>query len=217
MPKRRKGGAKKRVAMSKKSKSLKRSTKSKITLYDLPAELRNTIYELALPQGEILQQRQKLNLMPQHDPTDDHPSTLVTSMPGPGLLGVSRHIREEALGLYYGKNTFQVQNLLSTEWFLDSIGVERVSMITGLVVTSMICFGKYEWLLEYVTERLNTLRNEGKKAILALRKGAILARCCDKHNDLMGVKRLMENPEVVVDGDGDDWRFKLIDQEKAET
>ncbi len=63
-------------------------TKSKPTLLGLPAELRNTIYEMALLKDDKI---------------------LVNANPEvPGLMRVNRQLREEAGNIFYGQNRFVI-------------------------------------------------------------------------------------------------------------
>ena len=78
---------------------------------DLPAELRNRIYELALPERLFL---------------DDGHDRL------PGILQVSPQIRGEVMGIWLADTEFAAQSFTALRQFLQMIGTTNAGKITKL-------------------------------------------------------------------------------------
>lgn len=78
---------------------------------DLPAEMRNRIYELALPESLVL----------------DHGYDQL-----PGMLQVSQQIREEVMGMWLAETEFVAQSFTALRHFLQVIGTADTGKINKL-------------------------------------------------------------------------------------
>lgn len=95
-------------------------TVAQTSFFDLPAEIRNRIYDLALKEDEPIDLQDR--------PYIEEPALLMTRL----------RIRSEALAVFYGVNTFTVHKVASrpgrfgtdvTKDFLRSLGPERAALI----------------------------------------------------------------------------------------
>jgi len=91
------------------------STSAKASLFKLPAELRNRIYELVLlkakPIRVPLRERVLQNFLSDFRYIEVLPRALLFE---PGLLRVNHQAYAEATPVFYGGNTFHVHSLDST-------------------------------------------------------------------------------------------------------
>ncbi|KAK4574877.1 hypothetical protein LTR86_001719 [Recurvomyces mirabilis] len=94
------------------------ATPSPPTLVTLPPELRNRIYELVLPVGQVI------DILPAYN--EAHQS--------PPITCVNRQLRRETLPIYYGNNTFQ-----SSIGYPPGNMVAWISSLSDLAVISMQC------------------------------------------------------------------------------
>ena len=92
------------------------NTSPRCRLLELPAELRNQIYELVLTQ----------NLRCRRDPP---PGTGV-SLPGPGLLRTCKMIYQEALALYYRYTTFEFGSICDLTKWSGAIGLGHLKLVS---------------------------------------------------------------------------------------
>ena len=109
----------------------------------LPPEIRNAIYRLHLVQLKrytcLRQQDNSLEgralakayCMPyQHNPAYMPPLVEYTAL---SILGVSRQLHQEALGIFYYHNTLQLRSAIELRDFLSSIGPKRRAFIRDVV------------------------------------------------------------------------------------
>ncbi|USW59480.1 hypothetical protein Slin15195_G127990 [Septoria linicola] len=117
---------------------------SKASFVDLPAELRNQIYQYCLVTHE------RLEFRPVHRPgatSSSAPENVVILcepvFPVPQILQSCRHVRDEASAILYGENTFHITNPDCIGWvFFRQIGQN----IRHIRYVSM-CFEIDHWLL----------------------------------------------------------------------
>ncbi|CAK3936123.1 Hypothetical predicted protein [Lecanosticta acicola] len=117
-------------------------------LLNLPAELRNEIYELVLvSSGRI-----------------ELTTTRPKSLREPAFLAISRQIRTEATAIYYGSNTFcrKVYYNDGRRWsllekWLRKIGPERCSMLREMVISSGWTLN-IDWVKGYLSKHPQGLR-----------------------------------------------------------
>lgn len=115
-------------------------------LLQLPAELRSKIFSLALSEDEPVNigvfARQKLKSSPSFTgPQESRIPASVNLSSNPllnlqesGLLATSREIRNEALAIHYGINTFRFANGAAAVLFLRQLGPKRISMLRSIQV-----------------------------------------------------------------------------------
>lgn len=113
------------------------ATPPKTELLDLPAELRNNIWEYAL--------------------SDPEPIRLTWSMVSglsrvkqPALTAVSRQVRTESLAIFYHSNVFQAIRFSSITEFLRSLDQKQVKHLHHL---------RYDCTFRYLTDIEPTLKN----------------------------------------------------------
>lgn len=131
---------------------------------DLPAEIRNRIYEIALLRDErdmdyrtyVFSQRSTLY------------KSLKTAFKQPALTRVSKAVRHESLPIFYGRNTFTV-NLVSIRrnmimGWLESIGATNRTMLKNCRTwcreldhrTILKNYRSWHWELDHRTAMLRT-------------------------------------------------------------
>ena len=166
----------------------------KTTFFDLPAELRLKIYSLALPlpQNEVIRPLESNRRRPIADP--------FYKIFEPGPFAVNRQIREETLAMYYGHNTFHLQDYFSATKYLRALGTLRLSMIEQFVLGYFECRPSNNAEMSYVTCQIRHLRQWGGDACRALRKEAYLMRW-----DGTSYIRVIDCAEIAVVGEGEDW------------
>lgn len=91
------------------------------SFFDLPPELRNTIYHLALPANQRIIISRK---------TCPKASTY-------GLLSIGGPIQDEANAIYFGSNTFYVLHAGTLREFLAFVGPERHHLIRRLELSTV--------------------------------------------------------------------------------
>lgn len=113
---------------------------SRFPFQRLPPEIRNAIYHLHLVQPEdptcLSRWNDSLEARAQADARyrAEHPEYV----PPPyeytalSLLGVSRQLHEEAVGIFYHHNTFFLRPVAALRDFLSSIGPRRCTFIRGI-------------------------------------------------------------------------------------
>jgi len=102
---------------------------SSSSLFKLPPELRNEIYELALLKDQPIYISHNARLRE------------------PALLAINRQVRAEGLPLYYGVNTFALGHSTWTFSFFDKLGGDRIAMPRRLRAFSsrMLDFSGRKW------------------------------------------------------------------------
>ncbi|UJO22027.1 uncharacterized protein CLAFUR5_09313 [Fulvia fulva] len=116
-------------AVIEKQKPVMVEIKSRVSFFSLPAELRNVIYELATTPGPDSSVKEE-----QHARRHCSPNI-------PAIIQSSQRLRNEALPIYYGMNSFKVYfcciresqvryfDILQTQEWLRSIGKTSAAMI----------------------------------------------------------------------------------------
>lgn len=97
---------------------------TKSPLLNLPAELRNEIYSLALTSCELVETTTQYRLMKHDGPFGAY--YLRVSLQVPSLLQTSRQIRAETMAIFYGANTFKIGPHL-----MRDLGVSELSTHFG--------------------------------------------------------------------------------------
>ena len=92
--------------------------KKSISFLDLPAEIRNEIYSVAL--------KGKRWAIPIRR---DNSGTLAPAVQEPALLAVSRQIRNESIDIFYGSNDFRTYDIYK---FLDQLSSEKIARLRAL-------------------------------------------------------------------------------------
>ena len=93
-------------------------TQPPFALFELPPEIRNRIYELAL--------------------VGSNEELIIKDAPSPALLRTSRQIRQEASSIYYGCNIFLIANAeaLCIPWLMSRPAIMRSHIKTIRVYTN---------------------------------------------------------------------------------
>lgn len=176
----------------------------KISFLDLPAEIRNEIYLLALPVHTTIQLSESL--------PEKATSTKQYFHEEPALLAVSRQIREEASPVFYGINTFQTPYSSRTIAFLDQLGMERARMLRNLRAFSshVVLFGtnRETWLDTVLRATKRLLKECGA----CLHRDALLVPF--KEGDGLTWKRLSEIEKFEIVGEKYDWSLRKKSDEK---
>lgn len=102
---------------------------------NLPAELRNEIYSLALVQDTRIMV-----------------STSLPYLKEPALLAVNRQMRSETLPVWYSENVFQINGSSPSVKFLRSLGSERLQLLKTLRIST----GE-QLRMDYAEERIRQL------------------------------------------------------------
>ncbi|KAK4494113.1 hypothetical protein PRZ48_014411 [Zasmidium cellare] len=117
---------------------------SKKCLMDLPPELRNSIYEMAVLKDKLF---------------DDGNTDIYYKrfkIPEPGLLRVCKQIRDEALPIFYGDNIFRCANMYSTVKFLCRLSPRKLAALRTVhcsVFTGELVYSGYLESLKAVVRR----------------------------------------------------------------
>lgn len=125
----------------------------KTCFLDLPAEIRNTVYQMALVKADII-------TLP-----DDVPGSRSSAqwyLHEPALLAASSQIRHEALPVFYSNNTFQAPYSGAACVFFQQLGSERCKMLRHLrAFNFLVLTGTYrkDWL-RTVWESVHRLEKE---------------------------------------------------------
>ena len=116
------------------SKSIEKVSETDNTCYllELPAELRNYIYELAMSSDLLVV------VGPESEPDHGHQSALTK---------VNRQTREETLPIFYGKNTFRVTELFQDdEWIMLKRWLSAIRNHSCLIRTMQVSFCDAHWV-----------------------------------------------------------------------
>ncbi|KAM3424504.1 hypothetical protein BST61_g6508 [Cercospora zeina] len=108
----------------KRAKCFAQLPKQRISFFDLPAEIRNTIYHYALklPDQEAI----RVNRVPHL---------------GPPLLSTNAKVREEASIIYYRSNHFQAPDVDCAIAFLKSLCVCALPVLRSIRIPILHCYG----------------------------------------------------------------------------
>ena len=165
---------------------------AKVTFLDLPAELRNRIYDLVLPTEHTLTIRHVFTM-------PDFTAKLCGVLE-PTISAANTQIRSETLSVFYGKNTFYSFSVFRTLEYLTILGPQRVVMLRDLRPFELPVA---ELCKDRVIDRLKNLREEGSAATKALSKEAVSLAVADGSDKTW--QKLMEIEDLEVVGDGGDW------------
>lgn len=179
----------------------------KTSFLDLPTEIRNVVYFLALSSDETLLLSECM--------TGRTLSTKEHFHGEPALLATSRQIREEAIPVFYGTNTFQSPYSSRTLAFLSQLGCARARTLRSLrAFSTLIVFsgGNRDTWLDTILRATKRLLREIEGY---LHKDALLVPFKEAHGIVW--KRLSDIAEFEVFGQSYEWniRRKLSETGKA--
>ncbi|KAF2208940.1 hypothetical protein CERZMDRAFT_100928 [Cercospora zeae-maydis SCOH1-5] len=105
---------------------------------DLPAELRNRIYELVITHNQDIPLSrtvgQAASPYQQNNPAyQDHEATLPRL---PDLAAVNRQVRTEALAIFYGSNTFTSNTITCAHVFLKNLDKQSLTLLRDVRCTT---------------------------------------------------------------------------------
>lgn len=115
----------------------------------LPAELRNRIYELALPDTIII---------PRRRPKMGIPCNKVCA---PGLLLTCKQIYQEAIGLYYSSTSFWFKIPDDFARWARIIGIKKLKVIRKIVLMVPYSYDQHYSFKSVYTGNGETVRSEG--------------------------------------------------------
>jgi hypothetical protein len=124
-----------------------------LTFLDLPPKIRNAIYNLVIPAGQLIIKRPALR------PED---------LKEPAIAAMSHQVRRETLSIHYASYIFQAEYLYQCIAFVELLGPARAAMLTEF----RVC----EWdegTPHRIQEMLDCVRRDRDCRLKGVRKEAV--------------------------------------------
>ncbi|KAI5363169.1 hypothetical protein Slin14017_G068500 [Septoria linicola] len=103
---------------------------------DLPAELRNRVYELIVTRNQVIPLSKVVGaaIVIYSNPAREDSMSIFPRLPA--LSGVSRQVRTEALAIFYGSNTFTAHSHFETKTFIQRLDSRSLTMLRDVRATT---------------------------------------------------------------------------------
>ncbi|KAK4494832.1 hypothetical protein PRZ48_014188 [Zasmidium cellare] len=139
--------------------------KKKTSFLDLPAEIRNSIYELALPRETIM--------FPMRSLSNKRPRTEF-----PGLVMASKQIHKETHPMLFNNSTFHFTCSLDMRAWLRKFGYSRRKLLRNIVVDDAVYLGEHKAAEEDAKAELTEARvvQRWRSICYSLRMGGLVPR-----------------------------------------